>query len=298
MADTSKTYTVLEKDFTQTLSQDGKPLGFSTADPVSLFTSTSFLYSLGIMVSVVAAGFMYARAGLYRMQASERGVSKSNEEIKRTTFGLLGILALFVIIYTFNKDLLTGDVGLKELKLNPVAGGSALGTGSTASSSASSTQATSTPAPTGSASYQQRLESHNAAVARLAPSGIHTNYNDAPCTEAQFSESKPSCTSLAFLPEETIQMLLRINGSCGCTLVITGGTEPGHSSHGENKRPVDLRLTGPRGNPNNTDPIYQYIKGVATNRFGPSSNCFERYIYSTFTFCDEVPPNPQHFHVY
>jgi hypothetical protein len=130
MATSTPNYTPLESSFTQTLSQDGKPLGFSTADPASLFTSTSFLYSLGIMVSVVAAGFMYARAGLYRMQASERGVSKSNEEIRRTTFGLLGILALFVIIYTFNKDLLTGDVGLKELKLNPVAGGSALGTGS------------------------------------------------------------------------------------------------------------------------------------------------------------------------
>jgi hypothetical protein len=124
MAQSNSTiYTPLEFGFTQAVSYDGKGTSFSSLDAVSLFTSTSFLYSLGIMISVVAAGFMYARAGLWRMEASERGVRKSNEEIKRTTLGLLGILSLFVIIYTFNKDLLTGDVSLKDLKASSIVSG-------------------------------------------------------------------------------------------------------------------------------------------------------------------------------
>jgi hypothetical protein len=123
-----KTYTSLEPAFSQTFTQNGQAVGFSTDAAVSLFASTSFLYTLGIMLSVVAAGVMYARAGVYRMQASEKGVRKSNEEIKRTTLGLLGVLSLFVIIYTFNRDLLTGDVTLGELRAGTAAPSGGLST--------------------------------------------------------------------------------------------------------------------------------------------------------------------------
>jgi hypothetical protein len=111
-----RTYESLEPSFSQSLGL-GKGVSFSTDAPVSLFTTTSFLYSLAIMISVVAAGFIYARAGLWRMQASEAGVRKSNEEIKRATLGLLGVLSLFVILYTFNRGLLSGEVGFKDLRV-------------------------------------------------------------------------------------------------------------------------------------------------------------------------------------
>jgi hypothetical protein len=169
----------------------------------------------------------------------------------------------------------------------------------TTSQTTSQTTNTTTQTPSsGSASYAARKKSHEDTVARFAPSNIHTNKNDVPCTEAQFNEAKPSCTSLAFMPEETIQMILKINSLCNCTVVITGGTEPGHQTHGENKRPFDLRLLNTRGDPNNPDPLYVFIKGVATNKYGPNNNCYERYIWNTFTFCDEKPPNAQHLHVY
>jgi hypothetical protein len=285
-----KTYTQLEGNFTQSLGLNAPT--FSTNEAVSLLATTQFLYTAGIMIAVVAAGVMYMRAGLIRMQPdSERAVSKSNAEIKRVTLGLLGILSLFVILYTFNRDLLTGDVKLQELRTNTTPATAPISTSTSTSTTSPSTQIPGT--------YEAYVASHNAVVARLAPSNINTNYNNRPCTQAQLSERRPQCTSLAYLPEETIQMLLRINGSCNCTIVITGGTEPGHAvngSHGINRRGVDLRLTGPRGDPNNPDKLYQYLKSVST-RLGPSSNCFERYRYSTFTFCDERPPNAQHFHV-
>jgi hypothetical protein len=158
------------------------------------------------------------------------------------------------------------------------------------------TTSPSLPKPT-NATYAARVASHNQTLSRLAPN-IHTNHNDAPCTEAQFNETKPSCTSLAFVPEETIQMLLKLKSMCGCSVTISGATEPGHLSHRENARPVDLRLGGPRGSVDNTDPLYVFIKGAAVNKLGGSGNCFERYVWNSFTFCDERPPNAQHFHVY
>ena len=118
----NKTYIPLEPSFSQSLGIKDAP-AFKAGEVASLFTSTSFLYSFAIMLSVVAAGVMYARAGIYRMQASEAGVRKSNDEIKRTTIGLLGVLSLFVIIYTFNKGLLTGDVGLDGLKVKSFTSG-------------------------------------------------------------------------------------------------------------------------------------------------------------------------------
>ncbi len=129
-SNSSKVYTSLEPSFSSALGVSAPT--FKTGDALSLFTSTSFLYSLGIMLSVVAAGVMYARAGVWRMEASERGVKRSNEEIKRTTLGLFGVLSLFAIIYTFNADLLTGNVGLAGLKAGPVAGaGGGITTGTT-----------------------------------------------------------------------------------------------------------------------------------------------------------------------
>lgn len=138
----NKTYTSLEPSYFQSTGVQAP--AFNTGQAVSLFSSTSFLYSLAIMLSVLAAGVMYARAGIWRMEASERGVRRSNDEIKRVTLGLLGVLSLFVILYTFNKDLLSGNVGLDGLRAAPgksggfVSGGGVPITSNTSSSNSSS----------------------------------------------------------------------------------------------------------------------------------------------------------------
>lgn len=101
---------------------------------------------------------MYARAGLIRMQASEQGVRKSNEEIKRVTIGLLGILSLFVIIYTFNRDILRGDVGLDAFRTGISSGGGLLSNVVTGGSSSGVSRACgSTDAVIQSLSSQQGL---------------------------------------------------------------------------------------------------------------------------------------------
>ena len=172
---------------------------------VSFYDTTSFIYTLLFISIVMAAFYGYMLAGIWRMEASESGIRKSNEKFKRVTLGLVGVFSLFLVIFTLNKDLLTGDVGLGALKAEKTA--AVAGTGVTPVTTNTSNP---TPAPT-SSNYAARKASHDAVVKRLTPSNIHTNKNDQACTEAQFKESKPSCTSLAFMPEETIQLLLKLN---------------------------------------------------------------------------------------
>ena len=87
---------------------------------VSFFDSSSFIYMLLFSAIIGAAFYEYILVGVYRMEASESGIRKSNETFKRTTLGLLGVFALFLIIFTLNKGLLTGDVGLTSIKSAPV----------------------------------------------------------------------------------------------------------------------------------------------------------------------------------
>ncbi len=267
-------YTSLEPSYFQATGVQTP--GFNTGQAVSLFSSTSFLYSLAIMISVLAAGVMYARAGVYRMQASEVGVRKSNDEIKRVTLGLLGVLSLFVILYTFNKDLLSGNVGLDGLRAAAGksggfvsgGGGNFGGGGATAEIPSSTTNGT-----------------EQANRSALSAQGI--TVNKSACTAAQMTESKPSCSNLADLPQSVMSMLVQLKDSCpGSTLVVTGGTEPGHKSHGPGKAAVDLRI----GDAKLDSCISKFPSGP------PLNYCTATYSGLGFLFCNEKGTN--HWHVF
>ena len=114
-------YQVLEPSITNQLGVGS--LSFSTNGVVSFATSVSLLWTLGILACVAATGFVFVKGGLFRMQASEAGIRKSNDEFKRGALGLLGVLSLFLLIFTINKGLLVGDVGLSALQTSVSAGG-------------------------------------------------------------------------------------------------------------------------------------------------------------------------------
>ncbi len=284
-------YTPLESTSLQALKINTP--SFDGTETSFLATST-FVYTLFFVAIVTAAFYRYVVAGALRMQASEFSIRQSNQIIKQVTLGLLGVFSLFLLLFTVNKGLVSGDISLGGLKSQP-----AIQT----DQSLTQPQAAPAPgpaagAPTGGGNYATRVDSHNKVVARLLAAGINTNHDNKPCTEAQFAEKKPSCTSLAYLPEESIQMILKLR-DCNCTVVVSGGTEPGHQTHREGGRPFDLRIrSSPRGSTSSSDPLYVFIKNNATGKLGSNSNCFERYQFGGFTFCDEKPPTPEHFHVY
>jgi hypothetical protein len=245
---------------------------------VTLFSSTSFLWSAGIMISVVAAGFMYMRAGIIRMQASEAGVRKSNAEIKRVTLGLLGVLSLFVILYTFNKGLLRGDVGLEGLKANSVNTGSVTGEGTSPSTTAG-TGSVPPPATTdGSEAVNRKI---------LNDAGITINKD--PCVG-----SNTSCTNVGGINPASISLLLKLKAECSCAVQVTGGTEPGHSAnsnHGVGKEAIDVSLT---------TELTNFFKSKGTI-VGNTPPCNIKYGYGGFIFwyeaqgCDSVG-GPLHYH--
>jgi hypothetical protein len=63
-----------------------------------------------------AAFYRYLMAGIYRLEASEGGVRRSNEAFKGATLGILGVFLMFLIFFTFNRDMLLSDVGLDALR--------------------------------------------------------------------------------------------------------------------------------------------------------------------------------------
>jgi hypothetical protein len=81
----------------------------------SFYATTSFLYTLFFVAIIGAAFYRYMLAGILRMQASDTAIRNSNETFRKTTLGLLGVFSLFLILVTFNKDLVTGDIGLGDL---------------------------------------------------------------------------------------------------------------------------------------------------------------------------------------
>jgi hypothetical protein len=263
-------YIELESNIVSELAP-GQRLSFDASQPASLFTTTSFLYTTAIMLIVGVAATRYMLAGIWRIEASERGVRKSNEEIKRVTLGLLGVLSLFVILYTFNKDLLTGEVGLAGLK-----------------STAGALPVTSVPRGTSTSPVTNGTEQANWSA--LTSAGIRivsTTGQTMPCTEEQLRQPRPTCVSLVDIPQSVITMLVELKSLCPGNMQVTGGTEPGHRTHGRNRAAVDVD--------DNDSSLNSCIRSFPR---GPNvgSWCTATFVRSGFVFCDET--GTSHWHIY
>jgi hypothetical protein len=109
---TPTSYVPLEPELAKSF---GSKMSFNTNDTPTFFTSSSLLFTIAFVIIIVTASFRYVLALMLRMQASEEGMRKSKEEFTRVTYGLVGVLGLWLILFTVNKDMLTGDVGLSNL---------------------------------------------------------------------------------------------------------------------------------------------------------------------------------------
>jgi hypothetical protein len=100
--------------------------------------------------------------------------------------------------------------------------------------------------------------------------------------------TQTSCTTVGGLPAETISMLKNLRSACSGTIMVTGGTEAGHKSHGPGKTPVDLSLHVPGG-------LESCIRSFPT---GPQvSFCKRTYVNFGYIFCDENL-GIAHWHIY
>lgn len=88
---------------------------------------------------------------------------------------------------------------------------------------------------------QSGTAKHEANKARLAAAGI-TVSSTGNCSD----KTKSTCTSLDGMRENTIDQAIVVKKACNCSVVVTGGTEAGHSggstSHAAGFK-IDLRIT-------------------------------------------------------
>ena len=59
------------------------------------------------------------------------------------------------------------------------------------------------------------------------------------CADAQ----RENCTNVRCLPRTAIDRLRSLKRDSGCSIILTGGTEPGHQTHGQCIAIVDLGLS-------------------------------------------------------
>ena len=262
-------YTSLEPGFSQSI---GIP---SVGGVTSLLASTSFIYSLLIISCIGATAFVYLRGGLWRMQGTPASISKSNAEFKRGTLGLLGVLLLFLLLFTLNKDLLTGNVGLEGLR-------SIVGIKTPAVATGGDTVPTNQQ--TGDQSWLDAIKEDPTVRDQLSKlSGGGISVNKAVCG----SPSQTGCTTVGGWPSATLSMLSQLRSTCSGNIQVTGGTEAGHSSHGPGRTPVDLGI--------GDSTLNSCISKFAS---GPNLGfCKKTYTNFGFIFCDENNANP-HWHVF
>jgi hypothetical protein len=262
-------YQPLEKDLTSSLATIP-----SLEGGTSLLGVSTYIYTLFFVAIICAAFYRYVLAGIWRMEASESGVKKSNDAIKKTTLGLLGVFGLFLILFTVNKGMLTGDVGLEGLKSGSVVSG-----GSQSTTGAGEVPTTGTQS--GGQSGESSLQEDPAVRKQLKDAGISINKPVCPTI------TDTNCTTVGGLPADTISMLLSLRSSCPTgNLEVTGGTERGHDSHGPGKYPVDIGIKA--------GTLNSCIR--AGEKKETPSFCTEAFSNFGFIFCNEKETN--HWHVY
>jgi hypothetical protein len=245
----------------------------------SFLSVTTFIWMLAFSFIIGAAVWRFMLAGFIRMQPSEAERRKSNEMIKRVVLGLLGVFSLPLIILTINKGMLSGDVGLGDLK-------------ATSSSTASGVVQTIKPGTNSPPIPKYNddplgwgaIQNDSAVRSRLAslPNG-GISINKTVCTHPV----QTSCTTVGGLPAPTITMLEKLRTTCSGSIVITGGSESGHKSHGPGKTPVDLSLSSPGG-------LEACIRSFPPGP--PKDFCRKTYQNFGYVFCDEW--GVRHWHVF
>ena len=139
------------------------------------------------------------------------------------------------------------------------------------------------PNPTQSGSEQatRNLICGNASCVGSKPVGINKNA----CNPSSLDGVKGGCTNVEGLDNATVMFIKSLPGLCSCDVMITGGTENGHASHGAGIPVFDLATSLK---------LLNFIKTNATVKSNPSfcysnsSTCFSKWLYNGYWFTDET----------
>lgn len=244
----------------------------SKGDTVTLavYLQTAFRWGFGIITALsvmmlVLAGVEYSAIGV-----SEGLKSSAKKRIENVFTGLAILLTSFLLLNTINPKLTTFELTLPPIEFNSKSNepdpGFVMGSGRGAAGEGERPSNTSESADENG---MRQLFLGDPAVApnTYGPNGI--GINNPPCRGSVGT----GCTSLAGMPMATMNRIKDVQSACTswvetqrgtrdsstmCRVMITGGTEPGHKSHGPGREAIDLRLGGALDN---------YVKVNSTSHF-------------------------------
>ncbi len=244
----------------------GQGVGTTTT---KLSTYLPAVFNLGIGIAAVLAFMMITFGGvMYATSDAITGKSQGREYIENAVWGLLLVIGAWAILYTINPQILTFSLDI------PVP------------SAASSTPSAIVVTP-----MTAQEQADDAVIrARLLAKGI--TINKAMCA----NHGQPNCTNVNGLPIRAEAGLIELISKCACGVIVTGGTEDGHATHGVGRAIVDL---SPTSN------LTTYLKNNATiigNTYTLKQTFGASYRFVTFVY-EPLGGNPNgtstgaHYHV-
>lgn len=239
------------------------------------------VFNLAIGLSAAFAVLMIVIGGFQYMSTDAiQGKSNGKQRIKNAIYGLVLVIGAWLILYTINPNLL--ELNLNIQKVATIAGPTGVTLGGELS------------AGTGSVHEGYSLSQDQVNTDTAMRNDLLDNYditvNAPPCTNSATS----GCTNLVGLPNAAYSGVKELEKDCGdCGIMITGGTEGGHASHGPNLPVLDLSTNNTELNafikdPNNwSNSVQQTTLGnVYTVKLSDGRNA---------TFLQES--SPAHWHV-
>ena len=197
------------------------PIPLSGVDQGDTEKATAKTYIEGIftLIIAIAGGLAVLKiifGGIQYMSTDAfQGKSEAKSTIQNAIWGLLLAIGAWLILFTINEDLVNFNLNIPVQEI----------------------PTPSQPAPGGGGPpmTQEQIQADTAIRNRLTVNVIAVP--NGPCTQGQTI----GCTNVVGLPNSAIDGLISLRGSCLCDVVITGGTEGGHATHGVGQPIVDLR---------------------------------------------------------
>ncbi len=177
-----------------------------------------FIINLSIGIAAVMAFVMITFGGItYATTDALQKKQDGRKFIENAIIGLLLVISAWVILNTINPQTLDFSF-LSKLP--------------TAQVTAPTNVIPGTPM-----TPEQLADDANVRSILTSQSGGQVVVALAPCASGQTK----GCTNVNGLPVNAIDGLTRLSKDCNCQIIVTGGTEGGHVSHGPGKPVVDLR---------------------------------------------------------
>lgn len=267
------------------------PIGGGSGSVNSVSTNNFSDYAQNIIsfligFAAVLAVLMIMFGGFTYMTSEALGGKESGKEMMlNAVYGLLLILASFLILQTINPELLNLNLNIGSITGTVPAGGG--GGGGTQAPPPSNATPNFTPGP--------GQLSNSIALDQLRPSGFGVS-STGNCSNRNIS----TCTSLDGLQETTAAGLQQLAEGCSnsnsrqtCSLIISGGTETGHAggaySHASGYK-ADISY-----NSGSINALNQYLSGIGVNT--TATDGFQAKTVGDYTYVFHPEPTNNHWDI-